>query len=95
MTVHLEAKDRALAPEAFSINPKVAVKTHVCPSAAASVKPVTVPVTLTVIMLLVAGVALNHSPCDPFAGLLLLFVKTREEPDRVVLKGTVKKLGST
>ena len=68
------------------------MKTPVCPNAAASENPVTVPVTLTVMMLLVAGVALNQSPWVPLAGLLLLFVRIREEPDSVVLNGTVKKL---
>ena len=95
VTVHRDAEDRAFAPVAFSIKPKVAVKTPVCPSAEESVKAVTVPVTLTVMMLLVAAVALNQSPCDPLAGLLLLCVSTSEDPDKVLLNGTVKKLGST
>ena len=95
VTVHLEANERELAPVAFSINPKVAVKTPVCPNTAASENPVTVLVTLTVMMLLLACVALNHRPCDPLAGLLLLFVKMREELDSVVLKGMVKRFGNT
>ena len=95
VTVHLEGKDLALAPAAFSIRPKVAVNTPVCPNATGSVNPVTVPVTLTVMMLLVAGVAVNHSPLAPLAGLLLLFTRVSVCPLLVLLKGTVKKLGRT